>query len=183
MHNFRAAEVGRESAFGGGLDRRRSRGRLQRMGAEPELPEVEEEQPLTMKVEPEEEDEDNEDFTAPSKRKSSAPAESTRSNTTNDGGFGNSGFGSGVNIKKEPRENTKEREGTPQAKKRGASEEKRSEGSVGTNGSNGNGGNNKKGPRRERRQKSLMRTSHGDGDDPLHRRSSKRAKCAPEMAG
>ena len=153
MHNFRAAEVGRESAFGGGLDRRRSRGRLQRMGAEPELPEVEEEQPLTMKVEPEEEDEDNEDFTAPSKRKSSAPAESTRS--TNDGGFGNSGFGSVVNIKKEPRENTKEREGTPQAKKRGASEEKRSEGSVGTNGSNGNGGNNKKGSKKRTPPKEL----------------------------
>nr|CAD2171990.1 unnamed protein product [Meloidogyne enterolobii] len=138
-----AAEVGRESAFGNSaFDRKKySKGRLQRMN-EAGLPEVDEEQPLTMKVPEGDENEEKEGDEEEEEGDES-------SNTSIQKGTSQQAKRKVTDTKA----TSKQRESTPQAKKRGGGVDERTplrESSVGTTTSGGSsGGNQKKGGKKK----------------------------------
>uniref|UniRef100_A0A914M0R6 Uncharacterized protein n=1 Tax=Meloidogyne incognita TaxID=6306 RepID=A0A914M0R6_MELIC len=138
-----AAEVGRESAFGNSaFDRKKySKGRLQRMN-EVGLPEVDEEQPLTMKVPEGDENEEKEGDEEEEEGDES-------SNTSIQKGTSQQAKRKVTDTKA----TSKQRESTPQAKKRGGGVDERTplrESSVGTTTSGGSsGGNQKKGGKKK----------------------------------
>uniref|UniRef100_A0A914N6M2 Uncharacterized protein n=1 Tax=Meloidogyne incognita TaxID=6306 RepID=A0A914N6M2_MELIC len=138
-----AAEVGRESAFGNSaFDRKKySKGRLQRMN-EVGLPEVDEEQPLTMKVPEGDENEEKEGDEEEEEGDES-------SNTSIQKGTSQQAKRKVTDTKA----TSKQRESTPKAKKRGGGVDERTplrESSVGTTTSGGSsGGNQKKGGKKK----------------------------------